>query len=301
MQTPSKGRKSKETRWPTFLIIGAGRSGTSSLYSYLGQHPEIYMSPVKEPKFFAVDKEDIEGYKHDERYVVEEQEYLQLFDAVSNERHWGEASPTYLHNEKAPRRIYDVVPDAKLIAVLRNPIDRAYSHYGLNVRLGRREEGTFGTLVRGTTPGDPFWEKYIVPGFYHAQLRQYQEYFDEEQFSIHLFSEFVDETSRVVTELFEFLGVDPAFEPDLRVQRNASGVPRLWILYRLLEGHREPVATLKQFFPDALRRSLAALRDRLLQDRSGMDAETRRRLRDIYHEDVRKLQDLLGRELDHWG
>lgn len=286
--------------WPTFLIIGAGRAGTSSLYSYLRQHPSIYLSRIKEPKFFASSEGDLNN-RNEEGGVKEEAEYLRLFDDVSGYEHWGEASPAYLHHESSPRRIAETIPDVKMIAILRDPVERVYSHYGLNVRLGRRQEGEFGRWVRQAEPGDPFWEKYIVPGFYHEQLCRYYQHFGEEQFSIHLFEDFTAETERVVEEVFDFLEVDSSFEPDLSVQRNPSGVPRVRFLYRLMDGRQEPTSTLKGVVPGAIQRFFVKLRDHLLRDRAEMGARARQRLREIYRDDTLRLQNLLGRKLDHWG
>jgi hypothetical protein len=287
-------------RWPTFLVIGAGRSGTSSLYAYLKQHPEIYMSPVKEPRFFASSEEGVGKLDGQNKECMRKEEYLKLFNQVSNEKQWGEASPTYLHDETSPQRISATIPDVKLIAILRNPVERAYSHYGLNVRLGRREEGKFGRWIRNVEPGDSFWEKYIVPGFYYKQLSRYYEFFGEGQVSIYLFKEFTEETERVVTDIFDFLGVDSSFNPNLSVERNASGIPRLRLLYRLMDGSREPATTLKRVLPASLKRFLVKLRDSLLQDRGEMDFETRQCLRTIYRDDISKLHNLIGQELDHW-
>ena len=119
---------------PNFLIIGAMRAGTTSLYHYLKQHPQVYMSPVKEPRFFALEGEKPDpGRPTDERLmnhsITDIEAYRALFQAVSKETAIGEASPLYLYSPKAPERIRHYIPDAKLIAVLRDPVERAYSHF----------------------------------------------------------------------------------------------------------------------------------------------------------------------------
>lgn len=104
---------------PNFLIVGAARAGTTSLYYYLKQHPDVFMSPKKEIDFFDVDKNFEKGLDWYERY----------FEGYTGQKAIGEASPLYMYLEKVPKRIAKVIPDVKLIFILRNPVDRAYSHY----------------------------------------------------------------------------------------------------------------------------------------------------------------------------
>ena len=129
-------------RWPTFLIIGAGRSGTTSLYHYLGQHPDIFMSPVKEPGFFAYEDETrplIGAYGEAELpgYSTRREDYEALFADVSVETAAGEASVDYLYLPRAARRIRRHVPQARLIAILRQPADRSHSQFWARVASGR--------------------------------------------------------------------------------------------------------------------------------------------------------------------
>ena len=121
------------TQLPNFLIIGAAKGGTTSLYHYLNQHPQVYMSPMKEPRFFALENEKLNFQNPDKAInktsVTSLSEYYKLFDGVTNETAIGEASPLYMYSTKAVERIAHYVPTAKLIAILRNPVDRAYSCY----------------------------------------------------------------------------------------------------------------------------------------------------------------------------
>lgn len=119
---------------PNFLVIGAHKAGTTALYNYLKQHPQVYMSPAKEPRFFALEGKNLKflGPKKDPgnrcRFTTLEA-YRELFQGVSSEVAIGEASTLYLYSQEAPKRIQHYIPDAKLIAILRNPIKRAYSNF----------------------------------------------------------------------------------------------------------------------------------------------------------------------------
>src|SRR5215210_1748036 len=142
---------------PNFLVIGAGKSGTTSLYHYLRQHPDVYMSPVKEPLFFAAEGGRIRFPGPDGRMisraanpgaVTRMKDYRALFAGVSGKKAVGEASPQYLYTPEAPLRIKHYVPEAKLIAVLRNPVERAYSAFLHRTRLGREPLADFSEALR---------------------------------------------------------------------------------------------------------------------------------------------------------
>ncbi|HEY1419866.1 MAG TPA: sulfotransferase, partial [Candidatus Dormibacteraeota bacterium] len=128
---------------PNFLIIGAAKSGTDSLYGMLGQHPQIYISPSKEPMFFVAEglpevpyrgPSDREVLLRWDSWVNTLEHYESLFGGATVEKAIGEASTWYLYDEGAPHRIKHHVPDAKLIAVLRNPVERAYSAFTMMLR-----------------------------------------------------------------------------------------------------------------------------------------------------------------------
>ncbi len=124
---------------PNFFIIGAAKSGTTSLYYYLKNHPQIYMSPVKEPEFFSFTGQKID--RKDMRLapgifaITERNDYEALFKDVKDEVAIGEASPSYIYVPEVPARIKAMIPDPKFIAILRHPAERAFSHF--NMRLNK--------------------------------------------------------------------------------------------------------------------------------------------------------------------
>jgi len=119
--------------WPNFFIVGAPRAGTTSLYFYLKQVPEVYLSPVKEPNYFSV------KIIPDDHYLLpirNKKNYLKLFEKVKDEKAIGEASPSYLEDPETPYLISQDVSDARIIAILRDPVERAFSHYLMMVSQG---------------------------------------------------------------------------------------------------------------------------------------------------------------------
>jgi len=149
---------------PNFFIVGAAKAGTTSLYNYLKQHPDIYMSPIKEPNYFAKDI-DINLFRKDYKktalidtqkyfskpkleelhlaFITELEDYIKLFQKVSNEKVIGETSVSYLYSKVAAKEIKKLVPDAKIVIILRDPIERAYSHYLMNLKEGLITERNF--------------------------------------------------------------------------------------------------------------------------------------------------------------
>src|ERR671929_75877 len=128
---------------PNFFIIGAMKSGTTALYYYLEQHPEVYMSPVKEPNFFCSQEQ-----KNGADAVTDIRAYERLFRGVLGETAVGEASHCYLYEPRAAAAIRRCVPEAKLLAILRNPIDRAFSHFLHMVRTGSEPLSDFAQALR---------------------------------------------------------------------------------------------------------------------------------------------------------
>jgi Sulfotransferase family len=197
-------------RWPNLFIVGAARAGTTSLYHYLGQHPEIYMSPLKEPDFFS-------PRANPRRWVEKaysEEAYLALFADARTEKLLGEASTSYLWFPTAARAIHARVPDAKILIVLREPIERAYSHYLMDVSDGV-EERIFSEVIhdaaRRHTPS------YADFGLYCEQVRRYLDLFGDDVLVLFFEPLFADPRTGL-RGIFEFLGVDPGFSADVELE-----------------------------------------------------------------------------------
>jgi hypothetical protein len=295
---------------PNFLVIGASKSGTTSLYRYLEQHPEIFMSPVKEPKFFAYEGEKPDFRGPGDRLTIRDtmtdlKDYEALFEGASDEKALGEASPIYLYSEKAVQRIKHHVPEAKLIAVLRDPAERAYSSFLHKTRDGREPLADFGEALeaedgRIRDRWAPGWH-YGRRGFYHEQLSRYYKAFDPSQIRVYLYEDLSADPAEVLKDVCQFLDVDPGFVPDTSLRHNVSGIPKNRRLHSLLRGQNPVKTVLKPVIPERLRRRVMTnLQNRNLTRAPGMPPEVRRGLVDRYREDVLKLQGLIGRDLSAW-
>lgn len=298
---------------PNFLIIGAPRSGTTSLHAYLAQHPQVFMSPVKEPMFFAFPedaaaralaiREIPAGLL--EHVVLDIEAYRKLFEGVRAELAVGEASASYLVAPRAAARIQGHLPTVRLIALLREPVERAHSEYCWRRAMGIEALPDFDEAVQAEiADGRP--THYVWNGLYSRHLAQYYERFDRGQLKVLLFDDFARDPLAVCAEVCRFLGVDDTFRPDVSRRLNRAGIPRDRVLGRLPGGGLIGPA-LGRCAPDALLRRLADDRDARIdfgdrQDviRPRVSPPARRRLAEAYRDEIARLQDLIGRDLSAW-
>ena len=288
---------------PNFLIIGAMKSGTTALYYYLEQHPQIYMSPVKEPNFFCFAGQ--EG--SESKSVTRIEAYRQLFKGVSEERAIGEASHCYLYEPGAVARIQQYVPEAKLVAILRNPVERAYSHFLHMVRSGTEPLTDFAQALREEEVGayqKRSYQDYIGRGRYYEQLKRYFDAFNSEQIRVYLYEDLDKAPIDTLQDTFRFLGVEDSFVPDVSLRRNVSGYPKYKTLDEFLRRPSPVKNALKMYLPARLRWRLSKafddLKTRNLVGPRAMEPEVRRQLVGVYREDIVKVQELIQRDLSGW-
>jgi hypothetical protein len=297
---------------PNFLIIGAAKSGTTSLYHYLQQHPQIYMNG-KEPSFFALKDQNIqysgpgdqEGFiKH---AITDLKAYEAIFDGINGQLAWGEASVLYLYSPEAPVRIKHYIPDVKLIAILRNPIDRAFSSY-MHLRRDGREplDDFFEALQAENSRIKANWEHqwhYRSMGCYYSQLKRYYKHFSPEQISIYTYEEFKDDPFNVLKSIIQFLGVNVHFVPDISVKHNISGMPRISMLHTFLIKPNRVKDIFKPLVPLSARRQYGTrLRNwnTNINNKQQISNNTRQYLANFFKDEILNLQDLIGRDLTSW-
>jgi hypothetical protein len=298
---------------PNFLIIGAAKSGTTSLYHYLKQHPQIYMSPVKEPSFFAVEGTKLAFRGPWRRWtsrntITDIEAYRALFQGVSDEVAIGEASPAYLVHPSAPERIRHYIPDVKLIAVLRDPVERAYSTYLTQRLYGGEPLADLGQEIRRREAwvGENWRVKgYVDVGFYYTHLKRYFDIFDPSQIKVYIYEDFRANPVSVLQDAFRFLGVDETFIPDLSIRYNISGISRNRVWHAFLIKLNLMKLVLRPFIPATLRQHIATryvinLQRRGLVKPPPLESDVRTELIQIYREDILKLQDLIRRDLSKW-
>ena len=302
---------------PNFLVIGAGKSGTTSIYEYLKQHPQVFMSEVKEPNFFALegvkkitgyDKDDPHGFNHYPWAITNFKDYEKLFENVTNEKAVGESSTMYQYMPKAPENIKKHIPDAKLIAIFRNPVDRLYSRYLHLAREFREPTQDFeDCLIKGNI----WWQKndLIQEGFYYTHMKKYFEQFDPKKIKIFLYDDLRKDTPKVIKEMYQFLEVDDSFKPDTSLRHNVSGkiknkfVNKLIGQNSILKGGAEKIAPslmkkVKSSY--TLKKIVSNLRQKNLE-KPPLKEDTRIRLiNEVYKDEILNFQDLIQKDLSNW-
>jgi hypothetical protein len=293
---------------PNFFIVGAAKAGTTALYRYLRQHPEVYLPDKKEPRFFAYDPSDrtVYGGPNAKRLidgvVKDLTAYESLYQGVTHEKAVGDASPAYLSSPVAARRIRETVPEARIVAVLRDPVERAYSHFIDNVQDGWEQERDFDRVLALRDQRERWWRKwdYVGNGFYHRHLTRYFEEFERGRIKVYLYEELIQDGPGLMTDLLRFLEVDASVPLDVSQRYNVSGVPKSERVDRLLSGPNPLRPALKGLVPAGLRRRVRAGVERRNMHKPQMSAQARRLLWELYREDVQRLEQLLGRDLSGW-
>lgn len=307
---------------PNFFVVGAAKSGTTSLYEYMKMHPQIYMAPIKETHHFSTDidnskfrpnyarslNKDLskfletdmqEGIFH--AFVKERDQYDKLFKNVKDEKAIGEITNSYLYSQEAARNIFTRFPDAKVIMMLRNPIDRAFSHYLMDLRIGY-ETNDFMTALKKDMARDPKgWgisNLYVEIGMYAEQVKRFIEIFPERQRRIYLFDDFKKDAGAVVKDMFTFLGVDPNVDIDYSQKFNPSFIPK-----NKLIGKLNTQKKIKDWLKGVLPKSVKSKFKKTFytdKDLPRITPAERKFLADIFRNDVMKLGKLLNRDLSKW-
>jgi hypothetical protein len=290
---------------PNFLILGVPRSGTTTTYEGLKQHPQVFVSPIKEPMFFILQGEkELSPALSKHRGPRDLNGYQSLFRGVVQEKAVGEASTYYLFSPQAPLEIKKYIPEAKMIAIFRNPVDRAYSHFLLNRLAGAEPIADFKEAFdaeeeRIRKKWFPYWS-YRGVGYYGQQIERYFSLFDRAQFRFFLFEDLKADPDRFFMEIFQFLGVEETINVRLPVKYNPSGVPRNRIIHGFLSKPNFIKSQMKRILPEKIQYNLhVGFMNRNLA-KPPLPAEVRRRILALYREDILKTQDLIHRDLSSW-
>lgn len=298
---------------PNFFIVGAARCGTTSFAQYLSQHPDIFVASEKETHFFAAQEMPLRfgepmlpGQKRlEDRIIRDESEYLHLFDGVRGEIAVGEASVYYIHYSSVPERIAREVPDARIIVLLRNPVERAYSAYKLLARDEREtlafEQSLDREDERRSLDYEPIWY-YTALGRYAQQIERYFAVFGRDRVHVILTEDLEADPNHVLEETFGFLGVRPQVHVDASWRANMGGISRSGgakLIQELAFGSGIG-ARVKSLIPATARGRWGERILRATTERQTIPPETRARLKHALDEDTSHLKEVLGNPLTQW-
>lgn len=285
---------------PNLFIVGAPKAGTTSLYHYLSHHPNVYMCPVKEPNYFS--HEDIvrQELYYSEKGAADIERYSKLFIEATYQKIIGEASVSYLFYPNVPKKIKDTISDAKIIIILRNPIDRGFSHYLMDYRLGYINL-SFEDIVYKTVNHKLlhlYYQQVVELGLYYHQVKRYLDTFGNKQVHIILNEDMRVDLPRVISSVCNFLGISSKNFPKTEKKHNVYQKPRN-LLVRQLYSNITLRKSLKRILPSGL--SDKFKNTFLIKEAKPLLPEnTRLYLSDIYRDDIIKLSSLIDRDLSCW-
>ena len=298
---------------PNFLIIGAPKAGSTALHAALAQHPELYLSGIKEPKFFLCD--DTQPPRHGgpgdahsyQEWIWKREEYEALFDDAPAGALRGESTPFYLSDFPAQQRIRALIPEVRLIAILRDPVDRAYSNWTHLWSDGLEPVDDFvGACAeedrRVAAGWARFW-RYKGLGLYGAQLRHLYTLFPHEQVHLLRYKDLVDDPRVTLNRICAFLGVAEDVVTEVPSE-NVSTFVAPTLLNRFLQTVMRGGAAAGQYFPPQVWRRLsipllwALKRER--RQRPELNPEDRERLVAFFAEDIRLLEEVTGDSFGEW-
>jgi Sulfotransferase domain len=294
---------------PNFLIIGAQKSASTFIHVCLAEHPEVFM-PLNEITYF----EDPD-FQH-----LKREEFEQLFGGVNGEKAVGIKRPNYLAKPEVPGRLREMVPEAKLIAVLRNPVQRAVSAYFHYVNNGFIPPAPLEKSMTRLLDGEykrsyPKSEEILEYGLYHKHLERYLSFFDRERILILFQDEIAKDNLAQLRKAYQFLEIDDSYVPrqlNDRPQAVVYSIPRLKVLRlrneRLYDYNSERTRLYirqQSRLDKAVCRTIDRLDHYLLSrvfgnEKPALTEELRRRLHEFYAEDVGRLEELLGVKLERW-
>jgi len=300
---------------PDFFVIGAPKAGTTALHAALATHPQLFLSSVKEPKFFLCGelpppRENGPGDAHSaQEWVWRRDQYEALFAGAPPGVLRGESTPFYLSDLPAQRRLREAVPEARLIAVVRDPVDRAYSNWAHLWADGLEPEADFLSACaleeeREAAGWARFW-RYLKLGRYGEQLEHLTSLFPADQVHVLRYRELVDDPRAAVDGICAFLGVEPGLIDDVPSANVSTYVPPSPASRVLQEAVRRG-AGVGRFFPPKLWRVASGPLLRAMQGgrprvRPELDPADRRTLVDWFADDIRLLERLTDRSYDDWS
>lgn len=297
---------------PDFIIIGAAKSGTTTLYKYLSRHPQIYMSRIKEPDFFSLDKNYAKGIHW----------YNSLFEGAKPSQLCGEASTTYSRWHQYPKtveRLTKHLPDVKLIYIMRHPIDRAYSFYAYRLRrsqYNREFLAARNELMEAKTFEEAIAQQseFIDSSYYLEQIEKYLPFYPRESFLFLLMEDLIDNPMNVMNQIFEFLGVDSnvkLIQEEPIIANKADDDAKKFFLWNLRKSVQAIplVKSTAQLLPKSFKKSFYEIVYKLSYKKLNhqeyvppkMLPETRKMLIEKFREPNDRLSQFLERNLSHWN
>ena len=293
-----------------FFILGAPKCGTTSLQSYLDQHPETCFSRYKEPNYFALKGKSLPEkgpvspqlmqelvYSHS---ITDFDTYQNQFLHHNNEKILGDASVRYLYTPGTAENIHQVAPNVKMVAVLREPVSRLYSHFCMNKQYQLEPLNLLDAIEAEQERREQRWGwdwHYVNIGLYTEQLKHYFKLFDRQQLKVYLYDDFRENPIGVYQDVCKFLEIDDTFIPDMTKRSKQAYLAKNLMLDRWLHRKNPSRDALKKILPirtwESMNKTIEQWNSKPIPKISSMEQTT---LKPLFKTDIQNLEDLLNRK-----
>lgn len=307
---------------PNFFIVGSAKSGTTSIYNYLKQHPDIFMSPIKETHHFSTDIDSskfrpdyaanlninidswLDGDQKKEifhAFVKDWDKYLKLFKNSENQKAIGEVTNSYLYSKEAAKNIRSKFPEGKIIMILRNPVERAFSHFLMDLKSGLETGSFLEAFKKDMAKSNKGWgisNVYYEIGMYYEQVKRYLTIFPQEQIKIILYDDYRNDAIKTLKEICNFLNIDSNFEFEFSKEHNKAMIPKSGAVALMMRQKGLKVFA-KKIFPKSWKNIISKI---FFTNKNlpKLSVDDRKYLIELYKEDIQKLAQLINRDLTSW-
>ena len=282
-----------------FFIVGAPKAGTTSLYHYLNEHPQVVMSSQKEPDYFSDNAIHEQGMYYGKNRVNTLDKYESLF-AQKESVVYGEGSVSYLFYDNVAEDIKKYNPNAKIIIMLRNPIERAFSHYLMDYRLGLINDSFENIIAKKSNHKNAhlFYKQYIEVSKYAKQIQRYLDFFEKENILFIDYDDFKKNVSKTVDQVYNFLNISTNFAADVSTKYNTFTMPKnkgIRFIYSFVFLRK----ILTFLFPIYLVKNIRGFLFKA-DKKPELLKETRSQLKKIFNDDIGQLEKVLGKDYSKW-
>jgi hypothetical protein len=315
----------KTKKSPNLFVVGAAKSGTTAIYNFLDQHPDIYMSPLKEPHFFCDDirrenfsmqykrrtRFNIDAYLSKKKlskkhiaYLNNTTHYLELFREHSDEKYLGEVSNGYLYSTVAAQNIYNFNPNAKIIMILRDPCERAFSHcrqeYIGNFSEKVKTRNFVKHIIDDYNIKNDNWggdsHTFVQLGLYYNQVKRYFDIFPKKNIQIMFYNDLKNNPKKFKNDLFSFLNVDN-HKIDFTKKFNSSIIPKNFVIAFLFQILRNN-GLIRNLFASKSKRFIKKLLFK--ENKEEIRSHDRKKILKFFINDIKKLELLINTDLKKW-
>lgn len=280
-----------------FFIVGAPKAGTTSLYKYLNQHQDVVMSSVKEPNYFSKEELESQDLYYASKNITDEKDYHSLFQTNGEKKKLGEASVSYLFYPKVSKRIFTYNKDAKIIIILRNPVDRAYSHYKMDFRLGFVKRDFEDLVLNNNQEGSLFYQQYIDLGLYHLQVKSYIDEFGSTNVCVMFYEDLKKDRATFVNNIFSFLNLKSDSNINFNLKYNKSKLPSnnfMRYLYSISLVRKTASFLFNERLINFINKNF------FRESNQEIESKVRHKLNQVFLNDIFMLEKLLNKDLSSW-